>query len=507
MTVDLDALRPPAAPPPARRGAGLFVGAVLALGALAWGGLLLKDTLLPAREVRTAPVTVLEGAAAAATSFDATGWVEPDPFPVHVRPLVDGIVERFEVVEGDVVKAGVTVLARLRNAAVEDEVERMAAALAHTKAHLPEVAADVTEATRALELKLELRAAVARADGAARTAVAERAAAQAEVAVAERELGVARAELEAQAALERGGGGVPVARAKAEAAVAAAEAAVTARRAAVARAEAAAAAAEAEAVVAREALAHPVALEAALARSQAHAAAAAVEVAEYETDLAIARRNRDRLTVLAPVDGVVLLRKAAPGSAVGPGFSMRRGGGGEAMGGERGAEGDLLDLYDPARLQVRVNVPLAHVGAVGRGQAVELRADPLPGRVVRGEVVRLTALADRANNTLEAKVRVVGPEPLLKPEMVVRARFVTPAAPGAAADAVRLAVPRAALRGDAVFVLDPRRGGRARRVPVTTVEGAGTGDLVEVRGELSRSQRVVLDAVGDGDRVADGGGA
>ena len=207
--------------------------------------------------------------------------------------------------------------------------------------------------------------------------------------------------------------------------------------------------------------------------------------------------------VRSPVDGVVMLRRAAPGAAVGPGVGMRRGEGSVLTGGE----GVLVDLYDPAKLQVKVNVQLANVSLVGRGQAVELTLDAIPGRTFRGEVVRLTSLADRNNNTLEGKVRILDPDPLMRPEMVVRARFLRPM--GAAAvgggTTARVLVPKAALRDGAVFVLDPRRDGRARRVAVERVGDAG--DAVEVKGALSETQRVILDAVEDGQRVTDGGDA
>ena len=62
-------------------------------------------------------------------------------------------------------------------------------------------------------------------------------------------------------------------------------------------------------------------------------------------------------------------------------------------------------------------------------------------------------------------------------------------------------MPRTAVQAGAVFVLDPRDGGRARRVPVEVV-GSAEADAV-VTGELSPTQRVILDAVREGDRVTE----
>jgi multidrug efflux pump subunit AcrA (membrane-fusion protein) len=209
MSVDLEVLRrTPAAVEPPRRGARVAVGAVVVLGALAWAAFLLRDVWSPPRAVRTARVVVETGGAGrAATVFDATGWVEPDPFPIQVRPLVDGVVERFEVVEGDVVKAGETVLARLRNVDLEAEVEKLGRALARALARLPELDVDAAEAQRVLELKLLLRAEVARLEGAAQVAEAERRASLADFEVARSSRrGEDRAS--AQETLQLGGGGL-----------------------------------------------------------------------------------------------------------------------------------------------------------------------------------------------------------------------------------------------------------------------------------------------------------
>jgi HlyD family secretion protein len=499
MSVDLEVLRqaPQAPAAPARRRGGLAVGIVLVAGALAWAALLLKDSFVPARRVATAPVVVETGGAARrTTAFDATGWVEPDPFPIHVRPLVEGVVERIEVVEGDVVEAGKTVLARLRNVMLEAEVETMEKEVAHKAAHVPVTTAEREEAARALELKTELRAEVAALEAEERSAVAERAEAEAAVDVAAGAVAEVEAELAAQRAL--GASGLALSLAKAQAALETARAEHRAKRASVGRGEAAVEGLRARLAIAREAAEHAVALKGALARAEGHEKSAIADLELHRTKLEAARRSVALLKVVAPVDGVVLERKAGPGSSVGP-VTMR---GGADMGGPA-ETGDLLDLYDPKRLQVRVVVPIASVGAVGRGQAVELSMDALPGKTFRGEVVRLTSLADRANNTLEVKVRIAEPDPLMRPEMVVRARFLAPQK--AAGDGVpgpaRLLVPERALRGDAVFVLDPRRGGRARRVAVVRV--AQDGDRVEVTGDLSATHRVILDVVEDGERVKD----
>jgi multidrug efflux pump subunit AcrA (membrane-fusion protein) len=200
--------------------------------------------------------------------------------------------------------------------------------------------------------------------------------------------------------------------------------------------------------------------------------------------------------VTSPQDGVVLRREAAPGAVVGPGAMPR---GGDAL--LDRAMGSVVTLYDPAHLQARVDVLLKDVGAVGAGRRVEVLAESFPGRVFRGVVTRVQSQADPAKGTLQVKVRIEDPASGLAPETIVRARFLAEARPSAEAGApVRILVPRRALKGDAVFVVDPQGHGRARRVPVRRV--ADEGDWVEVDGALSATQHAILDdGVEDGQRV------
>lgn len=509
MSADLELLRraPAAAPAPQGRTGRRITGVVLLLGALAWAFLLVKPMVFPARRVEAVAVRVLEGGAAGAASVavEATGWIEPDPFPVRVRPVVDGIVESVDVLEGEAVRAGETVLAHLRSAALESALERARSSLAQKTAQAAEAEAEATRARAVLEQRIELRREQAREDGELALARADAVQAEADVAQAQSELALANVELTAQDELLRKGGGSVVAKAKAVATVATVEGTLAVRRAQVRRAQAQVASAETRVALAREAVVHPKELEGALAVAEARVAVAQADLGLAKAELAIAERELGWLLVKAPVDGVVLWRSAAPGSTVGP-SSMPRGGEADA------GEGSVVSLYDPGRLQARIDVPLGTVSGVGKDRRVEVTAEALPGRTFHGIVLRVQSQADPLKNTLQVKVRIEDPDPLLKPEMLVRARFLSEAAKapatGAAAGGAappsssRILVPKRAVRGDAVFVLDPGRGGRARRIPVTL--GPADGDWIEVRGAVSATHRVILDAVDEGERV-DGG--
>jgi HlyD family secretion protein len=505
MTVDLDALRRTEPVPVKGSGvAGKVVLGVLIVGALGWAFLLARTWLFPARKVTAVAIRVEAGGTSSGAAVEATGWLEPDPFPVVVRPLVDGVVESIEVLEGHEVKAGKTVVGRLASAERRAALERAEAVLVRTKRAYEEAQATLTVAQRLLEQKLDLRREVARFDGEAALARAEVATAAAEAEAADRAADAAKVDFDAQDELARRGSAAPVTLAKAKAALAAAQASATAKRAGADRARAALERAGAEAVIAREGLTSPRGLEGEVAKAEARLASAEAERAEATVERDVAAREVGWLTVLAPVDGVVLRREAAPGTLVGPGV-MPLGGADAAP---DMAIGGLVSLYDPKHLQARIDVPLAVVAGVGAGRKAEITVEALPGRTFHGVVTRIEGRADPLKNTLQVKVRIDDPDPVMKPEMLARARFLgapsgtTPAAGGGAGPG-RILVPKQALKGDVVFVLDPRGGGKARAVRVVKV--AEDGDWVEVKGDLSATHKAILDVVEDGERVEGGG--
>jgi RND family efflux transporter MFP subunit len=133
---------------------------------------------------------------------------------------------------------------------------------------------------------------------------------------------------------------------------------------------------------------------------------AAVDAATAQRDLRAL--NLERTKVRAPSAGVVMSRMAVPGMPAG---------------GMRDAK-PILELYDPSQLQVRADVPLADAGRVAVGDRAEIAIDVLPGRTLRGEVIRMVQQADIAKNTVQAKVRILDAAPELKPEMLARVRIL-----------------------------------------------------------------------------------
>ena len=141
------------------------------------------------------------------------------------------------------------------------------------------------------------------------------------------------------------------------------------------------------------------------------AALATLSTARDRAQLAL-----DRTRIIAPMDGVVLQLHAAPG--------MKR-----MLGMDSPTSATIVELYDPEKLQARIDVALNEAAALSPGQAVELVSDLLPDRTFKGTVTRVTGQADLQRNTLQAKVKIESPDARLRPDMLMRAKFFALAEP------------------------------------------------------------------------------
>lgn len=118
------------------------------------------------------------------------------------------------------------------------------------------------------------------------------------------------------------------------------------------------------------------------------------------------------MEVRSPADGIVMERLVEPGSKL-------------AFGMDAEHSAHAVRLYDPGKLQVRVDVPLADAAKVGVGQRAKIVVGVLPDRTFDGEVTRVVHEADIQKNTLQVKVAISDPTIDLKPEMLARVRFLS----------------------------------------------------------------------------------
>jgi RND family efflux transporter MFP subunit len=250
----------------------------------------------------------------------------------------------------------------------------------------------------------------------------------------------------------------------------------------------------------------------AAAEREAAAIAAGVEsaralLASHQVEYDAAALALERTRIVSPCDGVVLSRLVEPGQRL----SMGSGSG--PMGSR---EAGVLRLYDPARLQVRVDVPMAEAGRVAIGDAAEITTEAAPNRTFAGRVARAVHEANIQRNTVQFKVEVdaaslgegEGGE-VLKPEMLCRVRLATrsgvghvarlPSGSDGAGEAASVSVPVSALvdRRDGrarvwVVITDPRGGSRVEAREVRLGEESAEGEIELTEG-LRPGDRVVVE--------------
>ena len=410
---------------------------------------LFRDRLLPATTVETAIVLATAGGEDSTTApsagtgsmlFQASGWIEPDPLPVKATALIDGVIDTVHVLEGQAVKQGDPL------ATLVDADARLALAAAENKHRmLVSGRASHLVAIEAAKKKLENVQAQCIA-----TATLQEEAADRHARIKDLKRAVSTAEIVAtRLALERAKSGCLAAQAMAD---------------------------EAEAEVKR--------LELDTHTKDDEIAAAVVEVDQAKLALS-------RTRIASPIDGRVLRLTAAPGQK-------------KMLLMDDPDSSTIAILYQPEKLQVRVDVPLADAAGLSVGQAAKIRCSLLPEKVFHGEVTRITGEADLARNTLQAKVRIIDPIDQLRPEMLCRVEFLgsASAVPGqSGGGALATWVPESAVADGAAWVCDPeskRVEKRAIQVSSETRDGR-----VRITEGLRPGEHVILSPknLRDGQRV------
>jgi len=433
----------------------------------------------------TKPATADAPATRRGATVQAAGWLEADPFYVACTALTDGIVEAMLVLEGQRVEAG-QIVARLVAQDAELALAASAADLATAEGHLAVVEADVRAAHTDWENPVDRERAVSVWQAALAETEAEIVQLPALVAVEQARLERLSEQLSrARTALERGGA-TPIeviildkqtaAQAATTNAIQGKQGILTARRDRL----------KAEVVAAVRNFELRVDERRALDAAEAGAMRARALVAR-----ATARRDQDKLwlertVIRAPITGLVQRRLKVTGDKI-------------MMGLDDPHSAHLVHLYDPQHLQVRVDVPLADAAGIFVGQRCEVIVEILPEVTFAGDVTRITHEADLQKNTLQVKVRVFDPDPVLKPEMLTRVRFLAEGGEpqrGAAGPSLRVpaeCLSRVAGTGETrVWVVRDRRGRRGRSMPVAVVVLEEAGEWVTVQGELSPGDLLVV---------------
>ncbi len=438
------------------------------------------ERIVPPRAVTVVPVRVQTGTfeVVGHELFKANGWIEPHPRPVDVPVQTEGMyrVSRVLVNPGDVVSAGseLVVLDAARaeldaEAATRRHAKRLAAARAAgadvKKAEVARANAETTVKLAKAECEADVNAFLAEA---ARAQIGVRAA---ELTVSvEEDLWQSKA-VNSDVRVRQARQALDAAKADREAAAAKLARARTMGEVRVKQAELARATAAADVA----------SLTAKAEEATQEAGDAAVEVRKTELEV---RRTK----IVAPITGVVMALNVREGSVVGGKDSLPE------------SKGAVATLYDPKKLQVRVEVPVAKFALVRRGAPAEIEVeDVLPGRKLAGVVLYDSHLANVSRNSVPVRVELTGDPPAeLRPEMIASVRFLAPPSAGKSKTetARRLLVPRRLLVTEGeqvrVWVVDPVAG-RAdlRAIELAPGEKDRQSETAEVVGGLNATDKLI----------------
>lgn len=466
---------------------GVFVAFALLF---AWAT---RDSFLPATRVTITPVVVsrVEIKQEGTPLFQAAGWIEPRPTAVVASSLAPGVIEELLVVEGQAVEKGEPV-ARLIEADARIALQKAEASLQLREAELKRAEASLEAAYATLKQPSELQALHADAE-------ASRAATELKLGNLPHQIEAARSRVkfaaESLRRKEQVGeaiSGKVLREAQAELAAATSALSELESREPTLKDELDALTRKRDALHCQLDLMTNERRAVETGEADVAAARAVMESARLEVESA--KLNLERMTVRSPIAGRVLSLESRPGQRLNGSNSLT----------EQGTSA-IVSLYDPANLQVRVDVRLEDVPRIQIGQAATIETAAL-AKPISGKVLSVTTRADIQKNTLQVKVGIDAPPDVIKPEMLAKVTFLAPPAVNAVVEGeqpLRIFAPQSLVNGDAVWVADlTARVARLQAVEVGS--SAAIGGLVEITHGLDPTDKLIVagrESLTDGARI------
>jgi multidrug efflux pump subunit AcrA (membrane-fusion protein) len=190
------------------------------------------------------------------------------------------------------------------------------------------------------------------------------------------------------------------------------------------------------------------------------------------------------LELKAPIDGVIVGRKAAPGELV-------------------GKDKEIYTIGDPTDLWVIAEIKERDIGAVSVGQDTTFSVLAYPGETFHGKLVRIGHEVEAASRTLEVRIEVNNADGRLKPGMFADVEITTTVLHDV------LAIPDTALQTDedkqVVFVaLDGNkfekrvvRLGMEQKGRVQVLEGLKAGEKIVTEGSFILKSEMLKGELGE----------
>jgi membrane fusion protein (multidrug efflux system) len=193
-----------------------------------------------------------------------------------------------------------------------------------------------------------------------------------------------------------------------------------------------------------------------------------LQTSQSSVDLAQARL--EKMSLVAPFDGRLGLRKVSIGAYLAPGSEIVN-----------------LEQIDPLKIDFRV--PEIFLPAIKVGAKIAVRADAFPGRTFEGEIYAIDPLVDEAGRSIVMRARIANPDDVLRPGLFARIDVALDVRPDA------MFVPEQAIVpvGDDAYVfkvIDDKavlakvQLGMRRTGQVEVLDGLKDGDLVVTGGLL-----------------------
>ncbi len=217
------------------------------------------------------------------------------------------------------------------------------------------------------------------------------------------------------------------------------------------------------------------------AEAAVKSAAAALNGAEVALEYTLIR---------APFDAVVLTKNADLGDIVTP------------LGAAANAKAAVVTIADMNSLQVEADVSEANLGKIRNGQPCEVQLDALPGVRFAGEVHMIVPTADRSKATVLVKVRFLGKDSRILPEMSAKVAFLERPVKKEEQQPRTAVNPAAIMAGNGRKTVFLVKGDRVAETEIKT--GAQIGDMMEVLAGVKAGDKVAvkpLDKLKDGKRI------
>ncbi|MFN2408076.1 MAG: efflux RND transporter periplasmic adaptor subunit [Pyrinomonadaceae bacterium] len=218
--------------------------------------------------------------------------------------------------------------------------------------------------------------------------------------------------------------------------------------------------------------------EVALAQARQNYAAVEVartNVANAQSQLAIARKNLSYSLIPAPIDGFVSERTADLGEYVSP-------------------QQKVATIVRTNPLRIRIDIPEQSISEVKVGQSVSVTTSAWPDKNFAGRVARIAPNVSAQTRTLTVEAEIENSNGALKPGQFATVRILQERAEPAVLVPARAVVTEAGV--SRVFVI---KDGRAEQRVIQT--GQTEGDLIEVKNGVATDEQVATSGL---ERLSDG---